>query len=371
MLADALRLLGGKAGALFEQRAPGGLFTQTASTDPLSPPAEFSADSLLPRWLRVNNLTLPIPDTIGVWDWLAPTEIDVLTRTGTTLAAPLLNGRTMVGWVAVAGDNLPSPAPQPVPAGLDALAANLLTERQRARSQAHDDAVARSNRLSMTGQFAAGVAHEVRNPLAAAKSIVQMVQGESREHREHAEMLGTVVSEIDRVTHVLTGMLSLGRPSAGRVESIDLAALVQEAVAFCQSYAKAHGHQILFEVTHSVMIAGDSHELRQVLVNVLLNASQASGPGQDIVVDLAVEAVVPAGFVAVVRVIDQGVGIPPEAMAKVFDPFFTTKANGGGLGLSLCRDAMTRHGGEIAINSQVGEGTSVTLTFALAKESDG
>lgn len=368
-LAGALQQLGGRAGALFEQREPGGPFTQTAATDSLSPPAQFPADSLLPRWLRVNNLTLPIPDAIGVCDRLAPTEIDMLKRTGATLAAPLLKGQKLAGWVAVAGESLPSSTPRPVPASLEALAADLFAERLRAKDQARGEVVARSNRLSLTGQIAAGVAHEVRNPLAAVRTIVQMVQRESREHREHAEMLGTVVSEIDRVTNVLTGMLRLGRPSAGRNELIDLTALVQDAVVFCQSYAKAHRQQILFEATNSVPIAGDPHELRQVLVNVLLNASQASGPGQDIGVDIALE-VGPAGSSAIVGVIDQGVGIPPGAIKKVFDPFFSTKVDGGGLGLSLCRDAMRRHRGDIAINSRVGEGTTVSLTFVLA-ESDG
>jgi signal transduction histidine kinase len=369
-LAGALQQLGGKSGALFEQSDPGAPFILTASTDALSPTANFAADSLLPRWLRVNNLALPVPDAIGVFDRLTPTEIDMLQRLGATRVAPLLTDRHMAGWLAVTGDGLPSSAPQPVPPGLEGLAADLLAGRLRAKDQARGEVVARSNRLSLTGQIAAGVAHEVRNPLAAVRTIVQMVQHESREHREHTEMLGTVVNEIDRVTHVLTGMLRLGRPGVGRNEWIDLTALVQDAVGFCQSYAKAHRQQIVFEATNSVVIAGDPHELRQVLVNVLLNASQASGPGQDILVDIAADPATPTGPTAVVRVVDQGVGIPKEALARVFDPFFSTKVDGGGLGLSLCRDAMRRHRGEIAITSCVGEGTVVSLTFVLA-DTDG
>jgi len=240
-----------------------------------------------------------------------------------------------------------------------------LHNRQRARDQARGELVARSNRLALAGQMAAGVAHEVRNPLAAVRSIVQMVQDEMDPGTEHPRLLDTVLLEVDRVNQVLTGMLSLGRPTAGRTELIDITALVSDAIAFCGAYARAKGQRVSHEGASALMVVGDAHELRQVCVNILLNACQASRDGQTIHVETDRRDGVDRA-VAAVRVVDQGAGIPHDLLAKVFEPFFTTKVNGGGLGLSLCREAMQRHGGDIVISSKAGEGTEVLLTFPLA-----
>lgn len=179
-------------------------------------------------------------------------------------------------------------------------------------------------------------------------------------------MLARVLAEVDRVNEVLTSMLSLGRPTAGRTELIDVSSLVRDAIAFCQAYARSRSQNITQESDAALMVVGDPHELRQVVVNILLNACQASKPGQAVLVTIARVNFEDRPH-AQVRCVDSGVGIPTPMLEKIFEPFVSTKLDGSGLGLSLCREAMQRHNGDIVVASRVGDGTAVTLRLPLAE----
>lgn len=317
--------------------------------------------SLLPRWLRVNGSTLPVPDIIGVFDALTTPEQDVLRGLGCELAVPLIHEDQLVAWAALTGLQPPPSQPVPVDPRVLEAAGQLHTARRTARDRANSEGVIRSNRLSVAGQMAAGIAHEVRNPLAAVRSMVQLVRNETAPPADRTRLLDNVVSEVDRVNRVLSGMLALGRPTASRDERVDLAALAADAVGFCQAYAKQRGELIQASFSGSLWVQGDPHELRQVLVNLLLNACQASRAGQTIVVDGASNTRVGGAPQVTIRVMDSGEGMPRQVLDRVFDPFFTTKQDGGGLGLSICRDAIQRHGGSITIASEPHVGTVVSV----------
>jgi signal transduction histidine kinase len=138
----------------------------------------------------------------------------------------------------------------------------------------------------------------------------------------------------------------------------------------CGAYARSHGQIIQRGPSSRVIVLGDRHELRQVFVNVLLNACQASAPGGRINVDIGVAAGADGAPLAVVTIRDSGTGIPAAVVERVFEPFFTTKADGGGLGLALCREAMYRHNGEVMLSSAEGVGTMVTIRLP-AQGADG
>jgi signal transduction histidine kinase len=214
--------------------------------------------------------------------------------------------------------------------------------------------------------MAAGIAHEVRNPLAAVRSMVQLVRDETVPFGDRNRLLDNVVTEVDRVNRVLSGMLALGRPTAARDERTDLAALATDAVSFCQAYAKQRGEIIQASFSESLWVQGDPHELRQVLVNLLLNACQASEAGQTILVDGASKAELGYTPQVVIRIMDSGEGMPRSVLDQAFEPFFTTKQDGGGLGLSICRDAVRRHGGSITIASELHVGTIVSVELPQA-----
>ena len=357
-------VFGSQSGVLFEESpSNNGVFRETAVLGAKLRPVEFSASSLLPRWLRVNEQVLEIPDSIGVCDALPPAEREALADLGGGLAVPLLIDDELVAWALVRGYTFA--AARAVPAKAREAATRLKNARIDAQKRAQTDVVMRSNRLTMAGQMAAGIAHEVRNPLAAVRSIVQLVRTEVAPKSEHPRLLDNVIAEVDRVNNVLTEMMGLGRPSQTRDETMDLATIAEGAAVFCQAYATHRGLRIDRALNAGLWVRGDAHELRQVFVNLLLNACQASRSGQRIVIESTLKHEDGGSPLVVARVIDRGEGMSAEVVARVFEPFFTTKKDGGGLGLSICREAIQRHGGNISISTEIGAGTSVALELPL------
>jgi signal transduction histidine kinase len=323
----------------------------------------FAAASLLPRWLRVNRDSLAIPDNIGVFDSLSSSEQQGLLRLGANLAVPLVQNGRLVGWLALSGCKSParSGGASELPADSQQWAADLCAARQAADAAARAETISRSNRLSLAGRMAAGIAHEIRNPLAAVRSIIQLIRSDEVPQADCQRLLGNAIAEIDRVNTVLTGMLTLGRPSQARVESVDLIEVLADAVSVCSAYARAHGQLIQVSQTGPIFVHADRHELRQVFVNVVLNACQASSSGGRIHAEVSLEDQPDGSLEAMVRIRDSGKGIPKSVVDRVFEPFFTTKADGGGLGLTLCREAVCRHNGDVLLSSEEGVGTVVTI----------
>lgn len=366
LVADAFAASGG---VLFELSHPDRGFQPTASTQQPSWNPEdlrFSKSSMLPRWLRVNASALPVPDDIGLFQSLSVAEQNVLRTLRSELVVPLVHEDELVAWASLSAIQSPPPGPSPIHSNLVEVGAQLFAARNAERERASTEVVLRSNRLSVAGQMAAGIAHEVRNPLAAVRSMVQLVRSGTAPFEDRPRLLDNVVSEVDRVNRVLSGMIALGRPTTTRDERTDLATVAGEAVSFCQAYAKQHGQVIRTALPECLWVQGDPHELRQVLVNLLLNACQASGAGQTIVVDGASKSDIGGKPQVVVRIMDPGEGMPRHVLDRVFEPFFSTKQDGGGLGLSICRDAVQRHGGNITIASQPAVGTVVSVELPQA-----
>lgn len=352
-------------GVLFELPHPtDSAFQITAALDQSTSRLQdltVSKGSLLPRWLRVNASVLPLPDSVGVFNALPVAEQNVLRTLHSELAVPLIHDDELVAWVSLNAVQSPPLRPGQIDSHILEAAAQLGAVRKTARERASAEVALRSNRLSVAGQMAAGIAHEVRNPLAAVRSMVQLVRSETAPVADRHRLLDNVVAEVDRVNRVLTGMMALGRPTAARDERSDLATVAADAVNFCQAYAKQHGQIIRAMLPESLWVQGDPYELRQVMVNLLLNACQASITGQTIVVDGASKSDVGGKPQVVVRIMDTGEGMPRHVLDRVFEPFFSTKQDGGGLGLSICRDAVQRHGGNITIASEPKVGTVVSV----------
>lgn len=354
-------------GVLYEGRAPLHDRFEPTAVEGLPadcvPTSTFATGSLLSRWLRVNRRGLAIPDAIGVCEVAPVAEQQELQRIGAVLAVPLVHREDLIGWIALVG---PQPAglvdsTTDLPEEVRQWAAELHAEREAADAAARAETLAQSNRLSLAGRMAAGIAHEVRNPLAAVRSIIQLVRSDDAPAEDQRRLMGNAIAEIDRVNGVLTGMLTLGRPSEARVDTLDLTGVLADALSVCGAYARSHGQVIHRGPAGRVPVVGDPHELRQVFVNVLLNACQASAPGGTIHVEIGVADGPDGARLAEVSVRDSGSGIPAAVVERVFEPFFTTKADGGGLGLALCREAMYRHNGEILLSSEPGVGTMVTI----------
>jgi two-component system sensor histidine kinase PilS (NtrC family) len=222
--------------------------------------------------------------------------------------------------------------------------------------KALEEQVRRADRLAAVGKLAAGMAHEIRNPLASMSGSIQVLRLELvTASAEHRRLMDIVVRETDRLNELITDFLLFARPGAPRREAVDLAGVIEETAALA---ARGRAGQVVVEtrVAGPLAVAGDPRELRQVFWNLLVNAEQAMPRGGR--VEIRAQAV-PGGVEVTVR--DSGEGIAAKDLPRIFDPFFTTKPNGTGLGLAIVHRIVQSHGGTIDVASRPGVGTTFTL----------
>lgn len=224
-----------------------------------------------------------------------------------------------------------------------------------------------SHKMRAVGTLTAGVAHELNNPLnnitLTAHMLLEDYDGLS--DKERREMIRDVVNETKRSKDIISNLLDFARESGSQLETLDLKQILNDTINLAMNRIKLSGIRIEFQATDNLpRIHGDSQQLRQVFLNLLLNAIDASSKGDKIHV-LALPADDP-NYVAV-KVIDMGTGIPNHILGSIFDPFFTTKGKGKGtgLGLSVSQGIVAKHGGHIRVGSQEGRGTTFTVTLPV------
>jgi signal transduction histidine kinase len=233
------------------------------------------------------------------------------------------------------------------------------------------ESVLQAEKLAATGQLAAGVAHEVLNPLASISSIAQVMRRrcESEEQKEHIELIGT---EITRVTKVLREVLLFSRPAAAEMRArVDIAPLLEHAATLIGYDHRARQVEIVRRVDPDLPpVRGDSQRLLLVFTNIMINALDAMSTAYNGAGTLAVSTH-RNGQRVVLQFKDQGPGMEEEHVAHAFDPFFTTKEPGAGTGLGLwiCHQVVQRHNGTIRIDSRLGEGTAVTIELPIDPQS--
>jgi signal transduction histidine kinase len=231
-----------------------------------------------------------------------------------------------------------------------------------------EEEVRTADRLAAVGQLAAGVAHEIRNPLGVIRAAAQLARDEKVDNPEVRESIAVILNEVDRANRVVTGLLDFARPASPDVVTLDLQETVREAVGIMGSYAASHGVALIPDMTdRPLRVSGDGELLKQAFINLIMNAVQASPPGET--VEVRVLSAAGDGMEgAMVEIRDHGPGIPSEIMEKVFDPFFTTRAQGHGLGLAIVHRIVRDHGGQVRINSRPEAGTTASVWLPGKKE---
>jgi signal transduction histidine kinase len=231
--------------------------------------------------------------------------------------------------------------------------AEQLAEANRNLQEA-EEAVRRADRLAALGQLAAGLAHELRNPLGTIRASAEMLsRNVAAENDVAREMAGFISSEVDRSNSLVTRFLDFVRPLQLRLTPADLAQVLDRAVAMVER--EAASRQITVYKNYSPGIPPfplDAELMERVFHNLLLNAAQATDPGGAITVKTRV-----ADENAEISVIDRGHGIDPALISTIFNPFFTTKPDGVGLGLAIVSKIVEQHGGKIAVESEPGNGS--------------
>jgi two-component system, NtrC family, sensor kinase len=256
---------------------------------------------------------------------------------------------------AVAGGEFERRAPAAATRELDALAGSV--NRMTERLLDAQGALVRAEKLASVGRLAAGIAHEVGNPLAAIANYAEVL----RRRGVDPEIVQALEREADRIDTIVRGLLDYARPSEAARDSIDLTALVAGAVELLRTQGLLRALDVREEADGAPSVRGDSAALEQVLVNLLLNAVDAAGTGGRIRVRTEVA---PSGRARVI-VADSGPGVPETDRARVFDPFFTTKppGRGTGLGLAIVQRVVEDHGGTVVAERAPEGGAAFVVTL--------
>ncbi|MCA8942974.1 MAG: hypothetical protein KDB80_10480 [Planctomycetes bacterium] len=230
--------------------------------------------------------------------------------------------------------------------------------------------LALSEKLASVGTLAAGVSHEINNPIGVISSKTEIMRYRLADGDSEEALLGeidTIDKHVARIRAITEGLLAFSREAPFELETVEVGALLREARDLARvSFEHAEVRIDLESVARGLRVSGSPNHLLQVLVNVLLNARDASRPGSIVVI--RTEA---TDDEVMIHIVDSGEGIAAENLQRIFDPFFTTKdvGRGTGLGLALSHGLIERHGGRITVDSEVGRGSRFTIV--LPRESSG
>ena len=243
-----------------------------------------------------------------------------------------------------------------------AILAGALVDRELKIRKKHEQAqleLERGQRLSIIGQMAACVAHEIKNPLASIKGAVEIMCDGATVEKDRDEFQSLVTGEVRRIDGTVREFLEFARPKPTQLQTMNLSETVISTLRQLETQFADARIKLKIDVQHKLMVHGDHEKLRQVILNILLNALAASKEGSEIAVTLSPNA----SKKIALTIRDNGVGIPADELDKVFEPFYTTGATGSGLGMTVVKAIVDDHNGDIQLDSTVGAGTSVTISL--------
>jgi len=235
-----------------------------------------------------------------------------------------------------------------------------------------EEQIFRKNKLIELGTIAAGVAHEIRNPLASIRTFAQLLPEQMDDPEFKVEFSKLVLKDVDRITKVVESMLAFARPAQVTIGDHKTTELVDEAILLVQARLKSKRIELTKEFHEEPSLRVDRQQILQVLVNILSNAVDALPEQGKIRVATGVRTLESeqtgngSDQYAVIEVADNGPGIPPIVRNRIFDPFFTTKKEGTGLGLSISQKIARDHGGIITVSSVEGKGTTFQVNLPVA-----
>ncbi len=224
-----------------------------------------------------------------------------------------------------------------------------------------EELLRRSEKLTTVGQLAAGVAHEIRNPLTTLRGFLQLQQESKKLTLSHVTLM---LSELDRINLIVGEFLILAKPQATRFVAKDVRNVLQDVIALMNSEALLHNIEFRISFTEEAcLISCEENQLKQVFINLLKNAIEAMPSGGTIHIYITYKR----DYISI-TITDEGVGIPDEMIPKIGDPFFTGKETGTGLGIMVSQRIINSHRGTLDIKSQVNVGTTVHLQLPALKE---
>ncbi|MBI4846716.1 MAG: PAS domain S-box protein [Candidatus Omnitrophica bacterium] len=235
-----------------------------------------------------------------------------------------------------------------------------------------EEQMRRADRLAAVGSLAAGIAHEIRNPLGSVKGLVQLLQEDLKEDDRKKSYTDVIVKEVDRLNKVVEELLSFARPENSELEAnlelLNINEVIEQTLLLATHDTKNVDIKIVKKYLKDLpMVLADAKKLQQAFLNIIINAFAAMGNGGTLNIGTVL-----ASNNKMICVIfqDTGCGIPAEILSKIFDPFFTAREGGTGLGLTITHQIISSHNGKIDVKSEAGTGTSFIIYLPVTKDKD-
>lgn len=251
--------------------------------------------------------------------------------------------------------------------GTNAVRGIILTFQDITKILEMEDHLRRQERLATVGSLAAGIAHEIRNPLAALSGSIQVLQGELKLKDDNKRLMDIVVNETGRLNTIITEFLEYARPASVKTDHIELNSLLVETITLLRNSKNFQENiSVQRKIDPQLVLKGDSQRLRQVFWNLLINACQAMPDGGVLTITATpfLKAEDDSTWCQII-ISDTGLGINNNDLRKIFEPFFTTKAGGTGLGLAIAYRIIDEHGGSISVNSEPGKGSQFRIRLPM------
>jgi len=329
------------------------------------PKAQVSATQQPVLWQTINQTRAPVLAEQIARDEEALAEghrrdlLQAMRAVSGDVLLPFVSGETVLGFVAVRDDRSAESVSTTELAGLMMIAETPATVIWNSRLA---ERLRERERLAADGAMAAGLAHEIRNPLGAIKGAAEYLDPASLQNADESEFLQVIIEETDRLNSVVSQFLDYARPFRVNLQPTALNQVVQKTAKLVE--AQRGPTRVSLKLDDRVpTIQADGEQLHQVILNLVLNGLEASRNLPDPVL-IETRSLPERGLIEL-RVTDRGCGIPPEDLNRVFIPFFTTKQQGTGLGLAVCQRIIHNHGGSIYPESRIGEGTSFVVQLPI------
>ena len=226
--------------------------------------------------------------------------------------------------------------------------------------------LAHAERLSSMGEMAAGISHEIRNPLGIIRSSAELLKKKAAKIDPQNTIPDIIVEEASRLNSIITDFINYAKPRNPNIAACRVEEVIEKNITFLEAQIKEQGYVIKKNYQNSLPeIMADSNLLYQSFLNIFINAMQAMPNGGRILVEVS-----SSDHLVTVHIDDEGQGIPPENLKKIWDPFFTTKETGTGLGLGIVKNIVESHGGSIQIVNRPVRGARVTIELSVKQMAD-
>ena len=335
-------------------------------------PEDKSHVELVVEWLQKNRRPLDTGE-LHRWRFVTP-----LVAQGVQLCVPVLREDQVIGFLCLGEKKRGVPFSGEERELLETLCNQIALAADNAHLVESRLAMERqmfeAERLSSLGLLSASIAHEVKNPLSSIKTITSVLREELRDNRTAAKDLSVVVSEVDRLTHVVDRLLKFAKPETeGAFRSVPLQEVLDDVVLILSHEAERRKVDIQLEMEDDLAVWGDREALKEILFNLILNGIEATGPDEDGLVSIAGRRHLPSPVPDAMKgahrveiaVIDSGPGIAPDVRPHIFEPFYTTKSSGTGLGLATVKRAAERMAGTVDVKNSVEHGGGAMFLVRL------